>query len=148
MIKFFVEPWKYVVEELAVMWPKHYAEAIRDGDYNPDFEQYKKLFDADVLHISSARRAGKLVGYAIAVVQPHLHSKHVRWGVYDNYYIDPEHRGPGVFGRLMHFSENVLRSQGVTRLYATEPLHWSNASTWFEHNGWRFAERVYVKELN
>lgn len=148
MIQFSIEKWEDVVQELTVLWPKHYNEAIRDTDYNPDFDQYRKLFDADVLVIVAARRNQHLVGYAISLVQPHLHSKHVRWGVYDNYYLIPEARGPGVFGKMMQYSEDFLRSLGVTRLYATEPRHWSHASTWFAQDGWRFAERVYIKELS
>lgn len=147
MTQFAVESWYSVKDELFDLWPIHYAEVMNDDNYNPDIDQYQRMFDAGMMHITTARDEGKLVGYATALIQHHLHSKHIRWAMYDNYFLLPDQRKPGVFGRMMAFSEQDLRQRGVMKLYAAEPRRASRASTWFEGQAWDFSERVYTKEL-
>lgn len=143
MTTFQAEEWETVRDEIIEYWPEHYAEAYDNDDYNPDFESYDATAMVGQLLVVTARREKQLAGYTVSFIRPHLHQKHVLWGMVDSYFLRPQSRAPRIFPRLLEATELEMKKLGVQRVFGTE----RSDGRMFAYMGYRAAERVYVKEI-
>mgnify|MGYP003345974306 FL=1 len=78
MIKFGVEKYHQVCEDIKELIKLHYEEIAVNKDViplDPDWDNYKNLCDKNILMIITARDEGRLVGYSIFFITNHLHYK-------------------------------------------------------------------------
>lgn len=134
---------------MEALWPAHWEEVAINRDsikLAPDYQSYEAFADAGALHIVTAREAGKIVGYLINIVRPHLHYKNDLHGFADVYYIQPEHRQGWAGVKLFKYAEKTLEARGVKKLFMGTKLH-LDMSRLFERMGWHETERLFTKVL-
>ena len=147
---FHVERWApFYVDALPIM-ERHYAEIGLNQDrvkFSLDAARYQAMDNSGMLHVLAARIEGKLVGYYIAFVMPHIHYQHSGLMAFtDIYYIVPEARRGGAGLRLFIEAEDGLRARGVVKAYISTKLHKDNTML-FEKLGWTATDKAFTKML-
>lgn len=111
----------------------------------PQVEEYKKLENLDCLHIVTAREQGKLIGYHVSLVKPHLHYGNTLHAFTDIYFIDPFYRNkPRIAWRLFNFIEKTLKDRGVVRIITTTKTS-LNKGRFLSALGYSETDVVYTK---
>lgn len=144
---FAIETMDEVLDDMAPLWDLHWEEIALDRQkvpLNPDIDTFRTLEDAGLLLIVTARDEGKLIGYHVTIVRPHLHYKHSLTGYADMYFMHPHYRQGMTGVRLFKFVEQVLRDMGVDRIYQGTKLH-KDMGRLFERLGYKETERLFVK---
>lgn len=145
-----VERWADYAKDAEALWPAHYAELALDQDkikLGVDYERYEKADAEGHGMIVTARDDGKLVGYFIAMLLPHLHYKDAGKMAYpDVYYVLPEYRTAGVGAKLLLALEMACKAIGVTKIYMTCKLH-QDHSKLFELLGYKPTDIVFTKYI-
>ena len=148
MITYQVERWAEFVKDGEQLFPCHYKELARDQDKIPLDINYDLYVDADargIGHIATVRDDGKLAGYALLGVMPHLHYKSAGlMAMIDVYYLKPEYRVGGIGARLLMFVEITLREKGVRKIYFSTKVHQDHGKL-LEALGFSFSDKVYTK---
>jgi GNAT superfamily N-acetyltransferase len=145
----------YQVEKLFECLPEilnylnaHFEEVAANkeqlGGPDMDVAAYQHSENIGQLHILVARDSGKLIGYCVAFVNPHLHYKKSLTAYTDVYYIDPEYRKGSVGVKLFQEYEKTLKQRGVQRMYTGTKKH-KDIGKVFEYLGWHETERLYAK---
>ena len=149
MTEYAVEDPKTFIEELKDVIPLHYDElcVTKDFPLMPDYEAYGRLYMAGLLRCITARNEGGLIGYAIFIVQPHLHYKSCKTAFEDIYFLKKEHRLGRTGIRLFQFAEEALRVDGVNRIIMHTKIHLDN-SRLFEYLGYKHTDKLYTKILS
>jgi GNAT superfamily N-acetyltransferase len=137
------------IEELKGVLPEHYDElcVTKDFPLKPDYEAYGRLYMADMLRCITVRDNDELIGYAIFIVQPHLHYMTCRTAFEDIYFLKKECRKGRVGIRLFQFAEDVLKKDGVHRIIMHTKIHLDN-SRLFEYLGYKHTDKLYTKILS
>lgn len=120
MVKYKEEAIDEVIEDIKPLIEKHYMEIARHQDkiaLNPDYDKYVELYNKGALHIVTARVEGRLVGYTIHFLAPHLHYRDHLMAMNDILYVLPEYRGGIVAARLFKFAEVSMKQKGVTKIH-------------------------------
>lgn len=149
MITYAVEPWQQFKRESAYLWPKHWEEVAINRDkikLDVDYEQYDALDACGALHVVAARSAGKIVGYFLALIRPHLHYATSLSAFTDVYYIDPEYRKGRTGYDLFKFAEQSLRQRGVEKIFTGTKKH-LDVSTLFRRLGYVETETLFTKYI-
>ena len=136
------------IHELRDILPAHYDELCVTKDFPlvPDYEAYGRLSVAGMLRCITCRADGELIGYAIFIVQPHLHYRTCLTAFEDIYYLKPEYRLGRTGIRLFQYAERVLRSIGVDRIIMHTKVHLDNSKL-FEYLGYKHTDKLYTKIL-
>lgn len=142
------ETWHRDAEHL---FQAHYEELSLDKDrvqYSLHCQRYLDMEAAGMLHIITIRLdGGKIAGYYIAMVLPHMHYKDAGLMAYtDMYFIAPEYRVGGVGAKLLVFVEETLRQRGVLKAYITTKLKQDHTEL-LEALGWKATDKVFTKFL-
>ena len=149
MITYQVENWDQVHEEMKHLWPLHWQEVAGDKDViklEPHYEMYEALNTQGQLHVVTARNLGKIIGYHISIVRPHLHYKSSLSSFTDVYYIHPDFRKGMVGVKLFKEVEKSLKQRGVQKMFTGTKLS-LDMGRLFEHLGWKETERLYTKVI-
>lgn len=136
------------VEEMKILFPLHYEElcVTKDFPLTPDYDAYKRLADAGMLRCITVRADKEMIGYAIFIVQPHLHYITCKTAFEDIYYIRPDFRKGRVGIRLFKYAEDVLQRIGVNRIIMHTKIHMDN-SRLFEYLGYKLTDKLFTKIL-
>lgn len=138
-----------LIDEIKPLIEDHYKEVALYQDnipLKPDFDKYVELNENGMLRIFTARREGKLIGYFLVVVMPHLHYKENVFAMNDIIYVEPSKRGGMVAYRLIKYVEKVLKDEGVSVLMIN--MKTSNMfSRLLEGLGFTNTELVYTKYI-
>jgi GNAT superfamily N-acetyltransferase len=136
------------VKEMEVLFPLHYDElcVTKDFPLTPDYAAYKRLADAGMLRCITVRADEEMIGYAIFIVQPHLHYMTCKTAFEDIYYIRPDYRKGRVGIRLFKYAEDVLKGIGVNRVIMHTKVHMDNSKL-FEYLGYKLTDKIYTKIL-
>lgn len=136
------------VEEMKVLFPLHYEElcVTKDFPLSPDYDAYKRLADAGMLRCITVRAEEEVIGYAIFIVQPHLHYMTCKTAFEDIYYIRPDFRKGRVGIRLFKYAEEVLKGIGVNRIIMHTKIHMDNSKL-FEYLGYKWTDKLFTKIL-
>ncbi len=120
MITYRDERYCQCINEIVPLFTNHWKEiANHQGviPLDPDFDKYQNVEDNNMLRIYTARDDGKLIGYFISFVSPHMHYKSTIYALNDIMYIDPSYRGSTVGFRLIKGAMVDLKSNcGVDKL--------------------------------
>ncbi len=144
---FAVERWRDLRSEMLPLLVRHWREvALNHADVPLDIDEarYRQLDEAGALHIVTARRAGALIGYHVAIISTHLHYASTLHGITDVYWIAPECRAGRTGLRLFQAVEREMKALGVRKLFTATKLHLDQGAL-FEHLGYRPVERLYAK---
>lgn len=147
MITYSVETVVEVKEEMKEINATHYEEIALDKErmkLNPDFDKYQTMENVGALTIITARELGKLVGYWILFVAPHIHYKDTLCAYTDIYYLLPEVRKGMAGVKLLAEGEKILKKRGVKKLFAGDKKH-KNLGIIFDRLGWKAVETQYSK---
>lgn len=137
------------IDELRHILPTHYDElcVTKDFPLMPDYEAYGRLYVAGMLRCITVRDDAELIGYALFIVQPHLHYKSCKTAFEDIYFLRKEHRKGRIGIRLFQFAEDVLKKEGVHRIIMHTKIHLDN-SRLFEYLGYKNTDKLYTKILS
>jgi GNAT superfamily N-acetyltransferase len=149
MIEYAVEDPTTFIDELKGLLPVHYDElcVTKDFPLMPDYVAYGRLCAADMLKCIVARSDGELVGYALFIVQPHLHYVTCKTAFEDVYFLRKDHRLGRTGIRLFQFAEQALRDAGVNRIIMHTKIHLDNSKL-FEYLGYKMTDKLYTKLLS
>lgn len=105
--------------EAAPLLEAHWREIAHYQDImlEPDEHRYIDLEISGKLRIYTARVAGELVGYAAFFVAPNMHYKSSVQAVQDVIFLAPRHRNSRIGLKLLSFSEDRLRAEGVQAVH-------------------------------
>ena len=145
-----VETYDQIIDDLKPLLTEHWRELALYQDeipLDPDYDGYKRICDAGVTMVTSVRVAGALVGYAVYVLQPHMHYRGHRWAVSDLFWLHPDHRSMGLGNALFAFIEDALRERGVDVMHTTFKKHFPAAGMLLESRGHAMVELGYSKRL-
>lgn len=116
-IELAVERYAACGEQIADLSREHWtAVAPHAGviPVDPDLNLYQQLDAAGIVRFVTVRRAGVLVGYTIVMVMPtHQHYRRVKWASTDGLWLVPTERRPRVALRMLEYTQNMLRKEGV-----------------------------------
>lgn len=148
-VRYIIEDPATFIEELQYIIPAHYDElcVTKDFPLAPDYEAYGRMYNAGMLKCITARDDKGLIGYAIFIVQPHLHYKSCKTAFEDIYFLRKEHRLGRTGIRLFQFAEEALRADGVDRIIMHTKIHLDN-SRLFEYLGYKHTDKLYTKILS
>ena len=148
MIEYKDDDWLENLEELKEIIKDHYEElsVTKTFPLDPDWDAYEKLLDIGRLKFITCKDDGKLVGYIIFFISPHLHYKSCLTAFEDIYFLKKEYRKGRVGIRLFQFAEKLLKEQGINRIIYNTKVHSDNTSL-FEYLGYSFMDKVFTKLL-
>ena len=111
MIKYSEEKCADVFDEITPLLERHWEEIALNKEkvkLNPDWDLYSKMNEMGLVRTFIARDNGKLIGYFVVTVHPHMHYKDTIYALNDVIYVDPEYRGSTVAVRLIKHVEKEL----------------------------------------
>jgi hypothetical protein len=149
MITFQVESMTAARPELEVFAPIHWAELGLTKDDVPldmDWTRYALMEEMNLIHMVSARDEGKLIGYQIALITPHLHYKSTLHAMVDLYYVKQEYRTGRTGLRLFEFAEKAYKELGVKKIITGCKTH-LNHTRLFEFMGYTHSDQQFNKIL-
>lgn len=137
-----------ILDEAKPLLSKHWEEIsfYKDIPLDPDYDQYLLMQKVGMLRCFSAREGdGKLVGYAVFIVQKNAHYKNCLYAKEDILYIDSDRRGTGLF--FVRYCDEELKKLGVQIVSHHIKLShdWSSAA---ERIGYDKQEMVVTKRLD
>ena len=150
MITYQYESWKTFGPDGEKLFPLHWEELALDKEtIKPccDHEKYQKLDEMGMLHVTTVRFHGVLVGYAINFLLENMHYKGAGlMAVSDMYFLLPQFR-KGITGiRLFRTMEAGLKEKGVVRAATSCKVHKDHEEL-FVKLGWRFSDKTFTKML-
>ena len=142
-----VNPFEFL-KQLESIFPDHYDElcVTKDFPLAPDYDAYRRLANAGMLRCITVRADEEVIGYAIFIVQPHLHYMTCKTAFEDIYYIRPDFRKGRVGIRLFKYAEDVLKGIGVNRIIMHTKIHMDNSKL-FEYLGYKWTDKLFTKIL-
>lgn len=150
-LRFTVEPFGYVREEIAGLMERHWRE-IGGTDAQPldvDWDRFEQLEAAGVLYTLCARdRGGQLAGYVVHIVAPALHYRSFLQAHDDAHYLAPEYRRGLAAVRMLKAAEDMLRAAGVKAVtYHTKLRAGNDRGAVFKRLGYEPVETLYRKAI-
>lgn len=144
-----VEPWSAITAEDRKLCQRHWEEIAHNKEkikLDPDWERYDEMGKRGVLHLTTARRDGVLVGYVIYFLVYHVHYRKSLTAIADVLYLVPEERFGRTGIRLLEQSEASLKGMGVQRVVQNVKVDhdWSPILT---RLGYKPFERLFSKLL-
>lgn len=141
-------PIQTAVADLQVLAEREYAEVGQKdlASLQVDWVRYCELDAAGKLAAFVARRDGALVGYAIFIVQTHIHYTGALVAANSAVYMAPESRAGRVVLKLLRYSEIGLKAQGVRKVYYHVKRE-KDFGRLLEHLGYQDVERMYARCL-
>lgn len=125
-------------------WQELGLDTDLKGDVNTDI--LRVLEQNKALALITVRDEENLVGYLVAIVNPHLHYRSSPpMFIVDMYYIVPKYRrGAGV--RMFKFAEDQARKLGCIKFYLSCKVHKDHTAL-FEGLGFRLSDFAFTKRL-
>lgn len=141
-------PMASCIDELQILAEREYVEVGQKdlAELNVDWDRYCDLDIAGKLATFVARRDGAIVGYAVFIVQHHIHYSHALVAANSAVYMTPEARAGRVVLKLLRYSEMGLKAQGVRKVYYHVKRE-KDFGRLLEHLGYRDVERMYARTL-
>jgi hypothetical protein len=145
MIEFKKEEGRPFFEEAQELFKQHYEEIAERTDvikFDPNIERYGQLYDLGVIEVHTARDDGKLVGYSVWMIFPHMHYKSSMTASSDILYIHPDYRkGLMGFGFLRWTIEEIKKRNPQRILLHVKPF--IDYGPILERLGAKYFEKTY-----
>lgn len=149
MVTYQVEDWFDCWQEMSALWHEHWEEVALNRDkivLEPDMDCYAQYASTGALHVVTVRADGRIVGYHISVIRPHLHYKSSLSAFTDVYFLHPDFRHGMAGVRLFKEVESSLKARGVQKMFTGTKLSLDMGKI-FERLGWHETERLYTKYI-
>lgn len=150
MITYHFESWADFLPDGERLFPFHWEELALDKDVikqDMDHERYLNLDRQGMLHTTTVRFHGTLVGYAVNFLITHMHYKSSGvMALCDMYFVLPMFRKGGTGVRLFQKMEAGLKEKGVVRAHISTKVHQSH-KVLFEKMGWKHSDETLTKCL-
>lgn len=150
MITFQFETFADIRAEVEPLLKRHWEEIALNKDsvpLDPDWEKYERINAAGLMHITTARRGGALVGYSAYFVSGNLHYRSLTVAESDIFWLAPEERNGMTGIRLLQAAEEHLKARGVNKIVSKVKLHMDVGHV-FTLLGYEPIERVYAKMVS
>jgi GNAT superfamily N-acetyltransferase len=137
------------IDECGSLIEDHWRQVALDQDtipLDPDWEKYLAMDEMCIVHLTTARYHGELVGYAVYLLSNALHYKTLEVAEADMFWLAPEHRKGWAGVHLIKCAEASLKDLGVHKVFNKVKLH-ADVGKVFEYLGHTAVERVYAKGL-
>lgn len=146
MITFAVESYHDYRAEQEPLLALHWREVAIHQDaipLDPDVDAYRAMQDAGQLCSIIARHEGRIVGYYVSIVRPHLHYRTTLHAFTDVYYLLPEYRdGTGAGIRMIKEAMKVWKQRGVKKAFTATKTH-LDMSKVLVRLGWERTENTF-----
>lgn len=134
------------IKELQCLAEREYEEVGQKdlARLNIDWTRYCELDAAGKLATFVAKREQAIVGYAVFIVQTHIHYQDALVAANSAVYAAPEVRAGRVVLKLLRYAELGLQAQGVQKIY----YHVKRSKDFgrlLDHLGYEDVERLYAK---
>lgn len=133
--------------ELELLFPKHWEELALNKDkvpLNPDWKRYKAIEDSGILSFIGLRQDGKLVGYFVGIIMPHLHYTTCNTYIMDMLYVAKEARNKNAGILIMRTMEKEAKRRGVQRIVLNTKIH-MNIGSLYHYMGFECIETIWSK---
>jgi GNAT superfamily N-acetyltransferase len=144
------EKWDDFVVEALPLFRMNYNELSIDKATIPldvREEEFSKLEGKGVLHAVTARDDGKLIGYHISALLPHMHYASAGLMAYtDVYFLHPAFRRGTAGIKLLQEVERTLKERGIKKFYMSTKAHSDNGPL-LQALGYKLADHIYTKLL-
>lgn len=137
-----------VFEEIKPLIKIHWREIAhyQDIDLDPDWDFYSKAEAANCLRVFTARKEGKLIGYALYFLKSNAHYKGSLQASQDILFVHPEHRGK-LGMKLIKWCDAQLQAEGVQVVYHhVKTAH--NFGPLLERMGYQAVDIIFAKRLD
>ena len=144
-----VEKFEDIIEELKPLLEAHWKEIANyqsEIKLDPDYVKYQTMSDQDMLHMVTARQDGKIVGYHINFIIPHMHYKQHLFAFNDILYLCPSLRKSSVALRMFKYTEKNLKKLGVSVITVHMKVEFP-FDRLCEYLGYSYTERLYTKYI-
>ena len=147
---FTVERFSQVRQEAAALFHEQYALMDCDRDaipLDPDYDELDAACAMGRLLFITCRCEGAMVGYYLAVIRPHILSRHSLTSFQIGFYIVPAHRSGGKAVSMLALAIREVRSRGVQRMYGSANLEYQGGrfGRLLELAGFRPIETAFSK---
>ena len=115
-----------------------------DLKLDPEFAKYAELEKAGIVRAYTARKDGKLIGFALFFFNSHLHFKTKIFAIHDLLYIIPEHRGFGY--KFLKWCNEQLEKDGASVIYYFVNLQFNYGSL-LKRLGFELADHLYTRSI-
>lgn len=144
------ETWKAIDTEIEEVAGFHWEELALDQllfQRDLDHDRYLKLDELGMMHVVTARDDGRLVGYIVCFVMPHMHYKSSGLvALADMYFLLREYRKGGLGVRMFREMERGLKARNVIRAHMSCKVHEDHTKL-FEGMGWTLTDLTFSKLL-
>lgn len=147
MLTFQLESWSDYYRDCQALWVEHYDEIAVQKDrmeMKPDVAGYMALEAAGRLQILTVRDDGRMVGYLLTVIRPHLHYANVLSGFEDAYFLSKTHRRGMTGVKLIREGIRYMRAVGVQKAFFMTKASLDMGRI-FERLGFTKSDIVYSK---
>jgi hypothetical protein len=131
------------------LFPAHWEELALDRQKFPmdvHYDRYVHFETADALLVVTARADGKLVGYYVGMILPHLHYQSSGNMLHtDLYYLQKEFR-TGNGAKMLMCVQDAARRRKCVKMYLSTKAHLDHSKL-FEAMGFRLSDHMFVKLL-
>lgn len=108
------ENYSEVIGDITPLLKFHFDETEdTDKELSPDHDVYSLMSANQTFRIWTARFLNELVGYIGFFIALHPHKSNTKYASSDLIYVDPYHRGKGLFQKILAVAENNLADDGV-----------------------------------
>jgi len=148
-MEFAIEHVDTVIHDCADAICNHWEDVALNQDtvkLDPDWDAYKKLYEAGVLLVVTSRYDEKLVGYSVYIVGESLHYKGLKIAESDAFWLDKEYRKGMTGMKMIKFAEKALKDRDVDFIMSKVKIH-RDIGPVFERMGYSPIETVYSKGL-
>lgn len=117
--------------------------------FNPDWQRYQRMEQAQLLRMVAVRAGGALVGYASLMLHPNLHDRTALCAVVQDVFLLPEMRRGCAGIKLFRLIIAYVQAAGVRQLAVAERLKVAaekgGTGKLFAFLGLRCDERIWTK---
>ncbi len=141
-----------IAREIVPLFVRHWRELAINQKAVPldvDVARLLQYERSGFLALATARIDGRLVGYVVILMGPHLHHATTKWGQFDGFWLDPEYR-KGLLGyRLLKEAMATAKRHGVQVLTALVKMHFADGkvASLFERLGFKAEDMLYSKVI-
>jgi GNAT superfamily N-acetyltransferase len=144
-----IEPFLDALPELRPLFDRQWAELANHKDIplNPDYDFYTAADHTGLLVTYIARLEGAVVGYALFIMRAHPHYKAHGWAMCDIIWVDTNHRGRRIGGRMFDFVETDLKRREVSVIHMRTKVDHHELAAMLESRGYRMVEHGYERRI-
>jgi L-amino acid N-acyltransferase YncA len=146
MITFTTETVQTVKDNIHLV-EEHWEEIVLDKEkrpLDPWWEWFEKVEQDGTLITFVARDENEVLGYAVFILHPHLHSRNLRIAVNDAVFLRKSNRAMGAGRQFLKYCDEELEKMGVQMInWHVKPIR--DFGPALESMGYVMHEKIYIR---